>query len=105
VQRSCDDSLHSENMYRHRVNIYTRKGDRVDLVDSSGGRYTNVPFIKGAGVQGYTCLGQPGALKPWFMRHYRSEQVEAASVYFKPTGQSNEYEIYSESEWRARGQT
>jgi len=104
-QFTTDGWRRREIIVRQSVNVYPREGDRVDLVDSSGGRYTNVPFIKGAGVQGYTCLGQPGALKPWFMRHYRSEQVEAASVYFKPTGQSNEYEIYSESEWRARGQT
>jgi hypothetical protein len=79
-----------------------RERDCVILVDSSGALYGGLPFIRGAGVQGYVCLGKPGVLKPWFTQRYPVGEVRAENVYFEPTGRPNEYRIYSESEWKSR---
>lgn len=83
-------------------NGYPKVRDCIHLVDSSGAKYSALPFIKGAGIQGFVCLGKPGALKGWFTRHYPVAEVKAENVYFEPTRWSNEYQIYSESEWKAR---
>jgi hypothetical protein len=84
------------------ANGYPKVSDCIYLVDSSGAKYCELPFIKGANVQGYVCLGKSGALKPWFTRRYPVGEVKAENVYFEPTGCPNEYQIYSESEWKAR---
>lgn len=79
-----------------------KERDLIRLMDASGGNYGEFPFIKGAGVQGYVCLGKPGTLKPWFTRRYPIGAVKPENVYFEPTGTSSQYRIYSESEWRTR---
>jgi hypothetical protein len=73
----------------------------MHVIDSSGAKYFGLPFIKGARLPGHSCLGQAGALKPWFVRHYSRDRVESENVYFEPTGQPNEYRIHTESAWRA----
>jgi hypothetical protein len=83
------------------TNDYPKVGDCIHLVDSSGAHYSELPFIKGAGVQGFVCLGKPGALKLWFTRQYPLGSIKAENVYFEPTGLPNEYRIYSESEWKS----
>ena len=75
--------------------------DIIHLIDSSGAKYRDLRFTKGARHAGHTCLGQVGVLKAWFKRHYPVEKVEAGSVYFKPSGQPKEYRIYTEAEWKA----
>jgi hypothetical protein len=79
-----------------------KERDSIRLVDSSGGDYGELPFIKGAGVQGYVCMGKPGTLKPWFTRRHPIGEVKPENVYFEPTGTSSQYRIYSEPEWRIR---
>jgi hypothetical protein len=80
---------------------YPAVRDTIHLIDSSGSKYFGLPFVKGARHPGHTCLGQPGALKPWFKQHYSTEEVDAGNVYFKPTGQPKEYRIYTDAEWKA----
>jgi hypothetical protein len=99
-QSTGDGWKRREIIIRQRSDGYPRERDHIRLIDSSGGTY-DLPLIKGAGVQGYTCLGRPGTLKPWFTRHYSAEEVEGEKVYFKPTGRPNEYRIYTEVEWKA----
>jgi len=108
VGRICDLSNATSDGWRRRE-INVKQGpdrhpavrDIIHLIDSSGAKYPGLPFIKGARLPGHTCLGKPGALKPWFARHYSADRVAAENVYFKPTGQPNEYRIYTESEWKA----
>ena len=46
------------------ANGYPRENDCIHLVElCSGASYRDLPFIKGAGVQGYVCLGKPGSAK------------------------------------------
>jgi len=108
VGRICDLSGATSDGWRRReINVkqgpdgYPAVRDIIHLIDSSGAKYSGLPFIKGARHPGHTCLGQPGALRAWFTRHYSPEKVEPVNVYFKPTGQPNEYRIYTESEWKA----
>jgi hypothetical protein len=108
VGRICDLSNMTNDGWRRRE-INVRQGpdghpavrEIFHLIDTSGTRYSSLPFIKGARLPGHTCLGQPGALRPWFTRHYSADRVESENVYFKPTGQPSEYCIYTESEWKA----
>lgn len=108
VGRICDLSNTTTDGWRRReINVkqgfggYPDVRDIIHLIDSSGSKYSNLPFIKGARLPGHTCLGRPGALRPWFGRHYSAHSVEAENVYFRPTEQPNEYRIYTESEWKA----
>jgi hypothetical protein len=108
VGQICDLSNTTSDGWRRReINVkqgrdgYPNIRDIIHLIDSSDARYHDLPFIKGARFPGHTCLGQPGALRPWFSRHYSVEKVESGNVYFKPTGQPHEYRIYTESEWKA----
>jgi hypothetical protein len=107
VGRICDLSNTTNDGWRRReINVkqgpdgYPAVRDIIHLMDSSGMKYFGLPFIKGARHPSHTCLGQPGALRPWFARHYSADRVEAENVYFKPTGQPNEYRIYTESQWK-----
>jgi hypothetical protein len=109
VGRICDLANATGDGWRRReINVkqgsngYPAIRDIIHLVDSSGSKYPNLPFIKGARLPGHTCLGQPGALKVWFKQHYSFEKVESVNVYFNPTGQPNEYRICTETEWSAR---
>jgi hypothetical protein len=109
VGRICDlANATSDGWRRREINVkqgsdgYPAIRDIIHLVDSSGAKYSGLPFIKGARLPDHTCLGQPGALKVWFKQHYSFEKVESVNVYFKPTGQSNEYRICTETEWRAQ---
>jgi hypothetical protein len=111
VGQICDLSNTTSDGWRRReINVrqgrdgYPAVRDIIHLIDSSDAKYDGVPFIKGARLPGHTCLGQPGALRPWFTRHYSVEKVELENVYFKPTGQPNEYRIYTESEWKTVAQ-
>ena len=104
--RICDLSSSTSDGWRRReLNVkqgregYPAVRDVIHLIDSSGTRYPSLPFVKGARLPGHTCLGQPGALKPWFLKHYSSHSVASESVYLTPTGGQNEYRIYTESEW------
>jgi hypothetical protein len=108
VGQICDLSNTTSDGWRRReINVkqgrdgYPAVRDIMHLIDSSDARYHGLPFIKGARLPGHTCLGQPGALRPWFKRHYSVEKVELEHVYFKPTGQPHEFRIYTESEWKA----
>ena len=108
VGRICDLSNATSDGWRRReINVkqapdgHPAVRDIIHLIDSPGAKYPGLPFIKGARLPGHTCLGQPGALRPWFARHYSADRVEAEQVHFKPTGQPNEYRIYTESEWKA----
>jgi hypothetical protein len=106
VGRVCDLSNTTSDGWRRReINVkqgpdgYPAVRDIIHLIDSSGAKYPGLPFVKGARLPGHT-LGQPGALRPWFTRHYPADRVEAENVYFKPTGNPNEYQIYAESQWK-----
>jgi hypothetical protein len=103
-QTTSDGWLRREIIVRQDASGYPRIRDQIDLVDSSSTRYAGLPFIKGAGVQGYVCLGKPGALKRWFLQRFPAEHIpqENENVYFEPTGSPSEYRIYSASEWEAR---
>jgi hypothetical protein len=110
VGRICDlCNTASDGWRRREINVrqgsdgYPEVRDSIHLIDSSGAKYPGLTFVEGARLPGHICLGQPGKLKRWFTQRYRSEQVEPSNVYFKPTGQLNEYQIYSEAEWRAAG--
>ena len=92
-QTTSDGWRRREIIVRQGPNGYPRERDNIYLIDSSGARYHDLPFIKGAGVQGYTCMGKPGALRSWFAQHYIAEQVVVENVYFEPTNQPNEYQI------------
>jgi hypothetical protein len=109
VGRICDLANATGDGWRRReINVkqgsngYPAIRDIIHLIDSSGSKYPNLPFIKGARLPGHTCLGQPGALKAWFKQHYCFEKVESVNVYFNPTEQPNEYRICTETEWSAR---
>jgi len=69
-------------------------GDTWTLIDSDGDIY-KLSFIKGANVSDYTCLGQPGKLKNWFLKHYPRNDVVKDRVVFRSTDHPNEYEIFS----------
>lgn len=108
IGRICDLSNTTTDGWRRReINVkqgsdgYPEVRDIIHLVDSTGSKYPNLPFIKGARLSDHICLGKPGALRPWFGRHYSADRVEAENVYFIATGQSNEYRICTESEWKA----
>jgi len=105
--RICDLSNETSDGWKRReINVrqgpdgYPAVRDIIHLIDSSGVKYRDLPFIKGARLPGYVCLGKPGQLRPWFDRHYSSEKVLTEEVYFKPTGQPNEYRIYTKSQWQ-----
>ena len=84
------------------VDGYPEVRDVIHLIDSEGNRYHGLPFVKGARFRGYTCLGMPKALKPWFLRHYDfNDAKKRESVYLESTGQRNEYRLYTEPEWMA----
>lgn len=109
VGRICDLSNSATDGWRRReINVrcgpdgYPAVRDLIHLIDSSGVKYSGLPFVIGARHPGHTCLGRPGALKPWFTRHYPFEYVKTENVYLTPTGQQNEYRIYTESEWARR---
>src|SRR5580658_2112189 len=109
VSRICDLSGFDNSGWRRReLNVkkrpdgYPQVRDTIHLIDSDGIRYPGLPFVKGARHDGHSCLGQPGTLKPWFRKHYDEKRVRAESVCLEPTGQSNEYWIYTEGEWTAK---
>jgi hypothetical protein len=76
-------------------------GDAWTLIDREGNIY-NLSFVKGANVFGYTCLGQPGKLKDWFLKYYPCNQVVKDQVFFQSTGRPAEYEIFTRREWDSR---
>jgi hypothetical protein len=41
-------------------------------------------------------------LKPWFRKRHDDKTVHPESVCLEPTGQSNEYWIYTGVEWAAK---
>ncbi len=109
VGRICDLSGFDNAGWRRReLNVkrgpdgYPEVRDSIHLIDSDGICYPSLPFVKGARHEGHSCLGQPGALKPWFRKHYDEKRVRPEAVYLEPTGQSNEYRIYTEAEWGAK---
>lgn len=75
--------------------------DAWRLIDQEGSIY-NLSFVKGANVSGYTCLGQPGKLKDWFLKYYPRNQVVEDQVVFKSTGRPNEYEIFTARQWESQ---
>jgi hypothetical protein len=77
------------------------EGDAWTLIDQDRERY-HLSFVKGANVSGYTCLGQPGRLKNWFVKYYPSRQVKKDQVFFQSTGRPGEYEIFTRREWESR---
>jgi hypothetical protein len=97
-QATSDGWRRREIIVRQGADGYPSERDQIRLIDSSGATY-DLPFIKGAGIPGYTCLGKPGTLKPWFLRHYAADKIDGITVYFKPTGRPNEYRIYTGAEW------
>jgi hypothetical protein len=108
IGRICDLSGSTSDGWRRReINVkrdatgYPEVRDVIHLIDSSDLRYPNLPFVKGARLPGHTCLGQPGSLKRWFVKHYPFERVKTEDVYLKPTGRQNEYVILTEAEWRS----
>ena len=112
VGRICDLSGATSDGWRRReLNLkqradgYPAVRDVIHLIDSSGAKYSGLPFVKGARHPGHTCLGQTGALKRWFVQHYPFGHVTPENVYLEPTGQRDEYRIYTEAEWAASIQT
>ena len=108
VGRICDLSGSTSDGWRRReINVrkdatgYPEVRDVIHLIDSSNLSYPNLPFVKGARFPDHTCLGQPGALKRWFTKHYPFELVKSEDVYFKPTGRQNEYLIFTDAEWQS----
>ena len=108
VARICDLSGFDNDGWRRReLNVkrgasgYPQVRDSIDLIDSDGVPYRRLPFVKGARHADHTCLGQPGALKPWFRKHYDEKRANGGTVYLVPTERSNEYRIYTEDEWAA----
>jgi hypothetical protein len=106
IGRICDLSGFTSDGWRRReLNINRGAGgypdvrDTIHLIDTDGKRYYGLPFVKGARHPGHTCLGQPGSLKPWFVRHYDFKHVTTEDVYLESTGQPNEYLIYTQAEW------
>ncbi len=109
VGRICDLSGFDSGGWRRReLNVkrgpdgYPEVRDTITLIDSDGIRYPGLPFVMGARHQGHSCLGQPGALKPWFRKHYDEKRVHEEAVYLEPTGKPNEYRIYTQAEWAAK---
>lgn len=72
--------------------------DEIVVIDSENVRYT-LPFIKGANRDGYVCMGKPGRLKDWFMKHYPDKRVTADEVYFELTSDKTTYRIYTSRQW------
>jgi hypothetical protein len=97
-QTTSDGWRRREIIVRQGVDGYPRERDQIRLIDSSGATY-DLPFIKGAGIPGYTCLGKPGTLKPWFLRHYAANKIDGVTVYLRATDRPNEYRIYTGAEW------
>jgi len=94
-QRDADGWLRREIIVQKDPNTGLPKvGDTWTLIDSDGDIY-KLSFIKGANVSGYTCLGQPGKLKNWFLKHYPRNDVVKDRVVFRSTDHPNEYEIFS----------
>jgi hypothetical protein len=109
IGRICDLSGFDSGGWRRReLNVkrgsdgYPQVRDTINLLDSDGIRYPNLPFVMGARHGGHSCLGQPGALKQWFRKHYDEKTVHPETVYVEPTGRSNEYRIHTETEWAAK---
>ncbi len=101
-QTTADGWRRREIVIGQDKNGYPKVRDCIHLVDSSGATYSALPMIRGAGIQGYVCLGKPGTLKAWFTRHYPLDKAKAENVYFEPTRHGDQYRIYTESEWKAR---
>jgi hypothetical protein len=108
IGRICDLSGFTSDGWRRReLNVkqgargYPEVRDTIDLIDTDGKRYRGLPFVKGARHSGHACLGQPGSLKPWFVRHYDFKHVATEDVYLTSIGQPNEYRIYTHAEWAA----
>lgn len=75
---------------------YPQPGDEITVIDTNSNRY-RLKFTKSRKRQ-KVCLGQPGILKPWYVKHYPSDAVRADNVYFQYTGHIDEYRIYSSEE-------
>jgi hypothetical protein len=81
------------------VTGYPKVRDGIKLIDTEGYSY-NLTFIEGANVAGYTCLGQPGTLKTWFLKHYPKEIVIEDEVFLKSTDNlKNEFKIFTSKQW------
>ncbi len=105
-----DLGQHAANGWRRREIIvkqtssgYPQVGQSINLADASGKSLGEVPFIKGAGKTGYTCLGKPRALAAWFTRRYPFDRVRTETVYLARIEGQNDYRIYSRREWRKGG--
>ena len=101
-QEDADGWLRREIVVQQDPNTgFPNVGDIWILIDSDGDKY-KLRFIKGANVSGYTCLGQPGKLKNWFLKHYPSNDVVKDRVVFQSTEHHNDYEIFSAKQWASR---
>lgn len=72
--------------------------DPITLVDSDEREY-RLTFVRGAGVKGYTCLGQPAKLKPWFNKHYAKEFVTEDQVFCVKLDGINTFRLFTSTEW------
>jgi hypothetical protein len=101
-QQDADGWLRREIIVQRDPNTGLPKvGDAWTLIDRDGDIY-NLSFVKGANVSGYTCLGQPGKLKHWFLKYYPRNQVVKDRVVFQSARRPYEYEIFTAKQWASR---
>lgn len=60
----------------------------------------DLSFIKGANKKGWCLIGQPGVLKPWFLKHYSKEFIKGEVVFELISDNSNEYRIWTIEQWK-----
>lgn len=100
-QKDADDWLRREIIVAKDLKRGSPKvGDSWILIDLDGNKYS-LTFIKGANVRGYTCLGQPGKLKTWFLKRYPKDVVDKDNVFFNEQ-HPNEFTLYSSKEWLSK---
>jgi len=80
---------------------YPQVRDFIKFKDSDNNSYC-IPYIKGAHKEGFVCLGRPGDLKGWFVKHYPKKRVVDDEVIFVLLEDAETYRIYTSREWKEK---
>lgn len=82
---------------------YPIRGNRIVLIGTEGDRY-EMQFTKPDDDEHKVCLGQPTKLKPWYLKKgFDAMSIEPDTwVYFRYTGQKNEFILLTEYEYQSK---
>ena len=79
---------------------YPQPGNDITVIDTEDKEY-ELKFTKSR-KPGRVCLGQPGRLKNWYIKHYPEHDVPMDDVFLEFSGKCNAYRIYTSNEWKQK---